>query len=29
VLKALRQLFTHRQKNNYEKLQDHMALKHG
>jgi CBS domain-containing protein len=29
MLKALRQLFTHRQKNNYEKLQDHMALKHG
>jgi len=29
VLKALRQLFTSRQKNAYERLQAHMALKHG
>ncbi len=29
VLKGLRQLYARRQKSNYEKLQDHMALKHG
>ena len=29
VLKGLRQLYTKRQKNSYERLQDHMALRHG
>jgi CBS domain-containing protein len=29
TLKALLQQFQHRQKSNYEKLQDHMALRHG
>ena len=28
VLKLLRQLYTHRPKTNYERLQEHMALKH-
>lgn len=29
VLKALAQHYRHREKSNYEKLQEHMALKHG
>lgn len=29
VLKALQHQFAHRQKSNYERLQDHMALRHG
>jgi CBS domain-containing protein len=28
VLKLLKQLYTHRPKSNYERLQEHMALKH-
>jgi len=28
VLRALQQLYQHRPKSNYEKLQDHMALRH-
>lgn len=29
VLKALRTMYRHRPKSNYEKLQEHMALRHG